>query len=100
MWPEMIAGLKDLAGFMEAPVSGPAIQASRKITDPIKVAFISATRFVRSEQYRITVINKKVRKSSRRKQATGEQEGSVVPRLVFNGNTRCKRRLASRAPMH
>ena len=64
-FPEIIAGAKDLAGFIDAFVIGPANMASRRITDPTAIAAIVPISLLPVETLIITTIKKKVSNNSK-----------------------------------
>ena len=95
----MIAGPSDLAGFIEAPLTGPPNSDSNVITAPIATPAKSPFSFSPKETLRITNINRSVRIHSNTKLCRSDPRGTVAPSDSFNGKSTRIAPLAARAPV-
>ena len=96
--PDIMAGPNERAGFIEAPEMGPAKSASNKTTAPIAIPAMMPCSLLPCETRRMTNIKKKVNSISKRKDCITLPAGNVPPNCSFNGNNKCKVKLAKIAP--
>lgn len=98
MWPEIIAGPIERAGFMDAPQIGPANNASSATTAPIAKPAICPCSLLPCAKLRITNISKKVSNASSISDCVSEPAGNVAPNNADAGKSIFKVALASNAP--
>ena len=100
MWPEISAGPSERAGFMEAPVNGPANKASSPMTLPTNseagIPGFCWVWVVRNT----AVTNKKVSAVSIPNTTPTGPLGKVVPSVRLVGNHIRYKLLARSAPRH
>ena len=78
---ETKAGARERAGFIEAPLMGPANKASRAITDPTATPASTPFSFEPVETLRITNMRISVRMNSNTNDCSAPPAGSVAPRV-------------------
>lgn len=92
------AGASDLKGFIEAPETGPAKNASSRITPPTSM-LVSKRPFLNLDvATKIVSSKKEVKTSSRMNDSVSVPEGSVEPNKGSDGKQYFKIRLAESAP--
>lgn len=99
-FPATTAGAIDLAGFMEAPLIGPANMASSKTTEPIASPANKPCSLDPVATFNITSISIKVRMNSRIRDCAMLPAGNVIPNNADAGNNIFNARLAINAPVN
>ena len=79
MLPETTAGAMDRAGFMEAPVMGPANIASNSTTLPMAIPATTPISYDPVDTFIMTTIKKKDKIISSIKTLSAESPGRVAP---------------------
>ena len=79
IWPDISAGARERAGFMEAPETGPPKRASSATVAPTATPAIKPFSFASVATLSITNIRKKVKIISRTKDCIALPEGFVAP---------------------
>src|SRR3989344_1739060 len=97
--PDTNAGASERAGFIEAPVIGPANIASNNTTALMAMPAVIPFSFEPVEILMITSISKNVRMISSMNDCIGGPAGRVVPRVGGAGKSILKIPLAANAPI-
>ena len=93
-----MAGAMERAGFIEAPVIGPANIASRPMTPPMAIPAVMPFSLAPVETLRITYIKIPVRMTSKKKDCQAGPAGKVEPRFPCSRNKTLNTPLARNAP--